>query len=205
MRAGVWTLFAVLCAAPAFAQAHDPGLDRFDPYDPSDAQLLADYGGALATELPLRELRKLDIYNPTEAALRRDYGGGLPLWGLVWYPLYPPAPVVRAYRPAPVRPAMPGEARAPEPSREPSPEAAGPPAPTRMATLYGPEGNDGVWIEYDGRRWISAGKAVPFDAAAFERAGEYGGFDVYRRRDGANNLIYLPSREGLIAPYRVKE
>ncbi len=203
MRAGVLTLFVAFSAATAVAQPIEHAVDRFDPYDPSDAELLSSFGGALATELPLRELRKLDIYNPTEAAIRRDYGGGLPLWGLVWYPLYAPAPV-QYMRPPRVRERARDAAqrRAPAPEVEAGP--AGPPEPTRMGTLMTPESNDGVWIEFEGRRWISAGKAVPFDPVTFQRAGEHDGFVVYRRAVATDGLIYLPSREGLVAPYRLK-
>lgn len=211
MRAGVLTLFVVFGAATAFAQPVEHGLDRFDPYDPSDAQLLSEYGGALATELPMRELRQLDIYNPTEAAIRRDYGGGLPLW--VWYPLYAPGPVPYVRRPPPMRHSTPpppahGEPQARSRRRAPAAEMelgpTGPPGPTRMGTLMKPESNDGVWIEFEGRRWLSAGKAVPFDPVTFQRAGEHNGFVVYRRAVGTDGLIYLPTREGLVAPYRLK-
>jgi len=203
MRAGVLTLFIVFVAASASAQPAGHGVDRFDPYDPSDAALLSAYGGALATGLPLRELRKLDIYKPTEAAIRRDHGGGLPLWGLVWYPLYPPAPMPYAQRPQ-VRERVRVVERRRQPVGEMEPAPVRPPEPTRMGTLMAPESNDGIWIEFDGRRWVSAGKAVPFDPVTFQRTGEHQGFTVYRRAVGADGLIYLPTREGLVAPYRLK-
>ena len=60
---------------------------------------------------------------------------------------------------------------------------------------------DGVWIVFRNERWFAAGKAVVFDPTAFERVGEYRTYPVYRARRGAGDLIYLPSREGLVAPY----
>jgi hypothetical protein len=84
------TLLAVVPAsaqAPAPAQAppvqHPYGLD---PYKPSDAALLRNYGATLVAQTPLLELAKLDPYKPSDAALLRQIGGAIPLWGLVWYP-----------------------------------------------------------------------------------------------------------------------
>jgi len=54
------------------------------------------------------------------------------------------------------------------------------------------------------KRWISAGHTVPLEASKFERVGEYDGFPVYRRSGESENVIYLPAREGAIAPYRLK-
>ena len=73
-----------------------------------------------------------------------------------------------------------------------------------VATLMKPEGNDGVWISFMGRKWLSAGAAVVLTDAEFMRAGEYAGFAVYRRRDVREDMVYLPTRGGLVAPYRLK-
>jgi hypothetical protein len=67
-----------------------------------------------------------------------------------------------------------------------------------------PESNDGVWILFGGEKWVSAGTAIPLVAADFLRVGEYAGFPVFARRDFTQEVIYLPSRAGLIAPYRLK-
>jgi hypothetical protein len=67
-----------------------------------------------------------------------------------------------------------------------------------------PESNDGVWIMFGGEKWISAGTAVPLASADFVRVGEYQGFPVFARRDFSQEIIYLPSRAGLIAPYKLK-
>jgi hypothetical protein len=73
-----------------------------------------------------------------------------------------------------------------------------------IVSLRPPENNDGVWIMFGGEKWISAGGAVPLVADQFVRAGEYGSFPVYVRREVTPDVIYLPSREGRIAPYRLK-
>ena len=98
----------------------------------------------------------------------------------------------------------------PEPSRgapsalstEPvAPAVVGEPAgPVRSAIP--PSGSGGVWLEFQGVRWTSEGHAVPFAPTLFEQVGEYRGFAVYRSREGAGDVIYLPSRNNLVAPYR---
>jgi hypothetical protein len=74
-----------------------------------------------------------------------------------------------------------------------------------VVTMRGPEGNEGVWIMFGGEKWISAGAAVPISAADFVLVGEYAGFPVFARRELNEDVIYLPSRAGLIAPYRLRE
>jgi hypothetical protein len=73
-----------------------------------------------------------------------------------------------------------------------------------VVTMLRPESNDGVWIMFGGEKWISAGTAVPLVAAEFVRIGDYAGFPVFARRDFTQEMIYLPSRAGLIAPYKLK-
>jgi hypothetical protein len=46
--------------------------------------------------------------------------------------------------------------------------------------------------------------AVPLQASAFDRVGDYAGFPVYVKHGEARDTIYLPSRAGLVAPYRKK-
>ena len=71
-------------------------------------------------------------------------------------------------------------------------------------TLMRPESNDGIWIQYSGARWLSAGPAVPLRAADFQLVGDYAGFPVFARQGVKDDVIYLPTRAGLIAPYRRK-
>jgi hypothetical protein len=78
------------------------------------------------------------------------------------------------------------------------------PTPEPMATLMRPESNDGIWIRYVGEKWLSAGKAVPSSESEFVQVGDYVGFPVFARQGLRDDVIYLPTRAGLIAPYRVK-
>jgi hypothetical protein len=72
-----------------------------------------------------------------------------------------------------------------------------------VVSMRRPESNDGVWIMFAGERWLSAGAAIPL-TADFVRVGEYAGFPVFARRDFSQEVIYVPSRAGLIAPYRLR-
>jgi hypothetical protein len=76
---------------------------------------------------------------------------------------------------------------------------------TAVVSMRRPENNDGVWIMFAGEKWISSGIAVPPVPGEFVEVGEYAGFPVFARRDFTQEVIYLPSRAGLIAPYRLKE
>jgi hypothetical protein len=192
--------------APA-STAHPYG---FDPYKPSDAALLRDYGATLVAHTPLQELRRLDPYKPSEAALLRELGGALPLWGLEWYWAPVPAPLTLFAEPergmlrAPV--ALPPTMQTPAGT---APESAGREAvtsaqPSTMASLRPPENNDGVWIAYAEKRWILDGRPVPYESSAFQRVGEYGTFPVFRRTGVGEDVIYVPTRQGAVVPYRLK-
>jgi hypothetical protein len=87
--------------------------------------------------------------------------------------------------------------------------AAVPPAtpPSRsdrsIASVSQPSGNDGLWIAYAGEKWVNAGAAVPLRSREFRMIGQYAGFPVFVR-SGDEKTIYVPTRAGLVAPYRVK-
>src|SRR5262245_58259200 len=74
-----------------------------------------------------------------------------------------------------------------------------------FATIGRPTSNDGVWIRYLGEKWISAGPAVPITPESFRVVGSYDGFLVFARKDGSEQIIYVPARGGLAAPYRLKQ
>jgi hypothetical protein len=203
----VVTLLAVVPAsgqAPAPAPAEHPyGLD---PYHPSDAALLREYGVTLVAQTPLEELRKLDPYKPSHAALLRQLGGGIPLWGFGWYgpPVSAPlTPFPATGLPATVRVLL-GQLRAAADGASATPAAVVPPAASTIATLRRPANNDGVWIRYAQQKWISAGHPVPFEDSEFQRIGQYGAFPVFKRTRANEDVIYIPTRKGLIAPYRLK-
>jgi hypothetical protein len=197
----------LLAVVPASGQEPPPEQHPYglDPYNPSDAALLRDYGVTLVSQTPISELRKLDPYKPSHAALLRQLGGGIPLWGWAWYASPGPAPLTPfppagSMTPPTVRVLL-------ERQRAGGDEARADAAITRpssMATLRKPESNDGVWIHYGQQKWISAGHPVPFEESAFQRIGEYGAFPVFRRVRGQDDEIYLQTPKGLMAPYRLK-
>jgi hypothetical protein len=78
-----------------------------------------------------------------------------------------------------------------------------PPAP-RVSTANPPTGLNGLWINFDGRRWFSAGKAIEYDAASLTRVGTYHGWNVYTR-NGDPSTIYLPAVPGKLSPYRMRQ
>jgi hypothetical protein len=74
-----------------------------------------------------------------------------------------------------------------------------------FATIGRPASNDGVWIRYLGEKWISAGLAMPIAPESFRVVGSYEGFPVFSRKEGTEQIIYVPTRGGLAAPYRLKQ
>ena len=72
-----------------------------------------------------------------------------------------------------------------------------------MVSINRPESNDGVWIHYQGTKWVSAGAAVPLRPTEFRPIGQYEGFPVFVRKD-EDKTIYLPTRAGLVAPYKAR-
>jgi hypothetical protein len=64
-----------------------------------------------------------------------------------------------------------------------------------------PDDSLGIWVRWEGAQWLSAGRAVPLASADFIEVGGYRGFRVYRLPGGAD-VIYVPAREDLVAPYR---
>jgi hypothetical protein len=80
-----------------------------------------------------------------------------------------------------------------------TPDAGAPLVSVRRA-----ESNDGIWLDFMGEKWVSAGAAVPLQASAFVRVGERAGYPVYARQGLDEDVIYLPTRAGLLAPYKLK-
>jgi hypothetical protein len=80
------------------------------------------------------------------------------------------------------------------------------PVHTRIQTVKPPVGLNAVFIDFQGRRWFSAGPAVEFSADRFTQIGEYRGFPVYVRQ-GQPDVIYIPllrGAPGLVAPYKLR-
>ena len=76
--------------------------------------------------------------------------------------------------------------------------------PSIMASLRRPENNDGIWIAFAEKRWILDGRSVPYDNSAFQRVGAYDRFPVFRRTGADEDVIFVPTRQGELAPYRLK-
>jgi hypothetical protein len=72
---------------------------------------------------------------------------------------------------------------------------------TAVQSIPAPGSNQGIWIEFQGARWHSAGKAVMHSPDRFRQVGEYHGFPVYREQ-GREDRIYVPAvRDGALTPY----
>jgi hypothetical protein len=63
---------------------------------------------------------------------------------------------------------------------------------------------NGVWVDFDGRRWFATGLAQVFDPSRFSERGVYRGFTVYTRK-GEKDTIYIPSVPGLVTPYKLRK
>jgi hypothetical protein len=74
------------------------------------------------------------------------------------------------------------------------------PAARRVTSLRPPTGANAIWINFDGRRWVSGGKTIDYDAANLTEVGKYHGWSVYIR-NGDRSTIYVPSMAGKLAPY----
>jgi hypothetical protein len=71
-------------------------------------------------------------------------------------------------------------------------------AASRAASAARP-GISSIWLDYDGRRWVSAGRAVDL-TDDFVMVGQYRDSPVYQRR-GDTAAIYVPTTIGLLAPF----
>jgi hypothetical protein len=208
------TIIAVLLLFPcyAFAQASPcvpltASVLPFDPYNPSHQAIVRNYGATLLAHAPLSALLALDAYSPSEAAFLRQLGGAIPLWPYPVYPSWPGYPVSLPHRPAPPMPPCEPAREAGEPvmttldevltALEPRRSAAG-----GTATNATPPRNSGVSIQHAGRVWVSAGPAVLYTEAEFARVGDNAGRPIFRRIGGDDNIIYVPTTMGMVAPFR---
>ena len=217
MRVALFVGF--LLTAPALASAQTgPCPSRplgFDPYKPSDLAVLRQFGGSVLASAPFSSLLQLDPYVPSEAMLLRQYGGALPLWPFVWYPAYFPPGYPADCSRAPDAAAQQAEAPANPPittfaellaqlERVRASQAAAPQSGARLvrSPAASVERTMGASIEYEGRRWVSAGRAVPFDDAGFEQVGQSAASAVFRARGVKDDTIFVPTTPGMVAPFR---
>jgi hypothetical protein len=88
----------------------------------------------------------------------------------------------------------------------PPPEIVAPAAPAaeervRSSAPRPRSSPNGVWVDYAGDRWYSAGAAVPATSGAFVRIGNYYGFEVFREGGRADEIYVETVAGGLLAPY----
>jgi hypothetical protein len=198
-------IFLVLLIVPASVSAQTAPctqaparLLQFDPYKPSHLAIIRNYGGAMLAQAPLETLLKLDPYVPTDGALLRQLGGSIPAW------LYPPfAWHPTAMNSSPCVPAPDTTASVLSTFSDAVAELA-PAAPTVAGrpTTTTSDRNRGISIEYDGRVWVSAGPAAAFSDTAFVRVGERSGTAVYQRSGAQEDVIYISTLPGVVAPFR---
>jgi hypothetical protein len=109
--------------------------------------------------------------------------------------------------PSPVVPVAVGTSgtMVPRPARESAYESTIAPAPWRAPhaePIPALRKNDGVWLEFQGRRWYSDGEAVSYAPDRFTPVGEYHGFLVYREATGNQDQIWVAAvKDGPLAPY----
>lgn len=205
--------------ASAFAQSLPcaPSSQGFDPYKPSDLAIVRQYGGTAVSQAPVSALLRLDPYVPMQAELLRQLGNGLPWWPLAGYYGHPLPPLTPDCRAVAELAQVPGDA--PRPLTQFSEMLAALEreggTPSALAASRGSAGqtsvpfertrarNLGVSIQYAGRTWISDGPAISVGTSEFVRVGESAGFPVYRRAGAKDDVIYVPSTKGLVAPFRV--
>lgn len=215
MRVATIGIGLLLLTTAAHAQAPPcaPYPYVYDPYKPSDLAIMRQYGGTMLAQAPLTTLLKLDPYVPSQGELLRQVGNGIPLWLAYPWPTYAPlspAPLTDC-RPAPKASSEAGhegslaittfadalsalEGVTSTTTRTDAP-------PRRMPT----DRNTGVTIHYDGRTWTSAGAAVPYGGASFVQVGESGRFPVFRRAASKDDLIFVPTTKGMVAPFRPRQ
>jgi hypothetical protein len=216
MRYATFGIVFVGLPVLAFAQAQPCAPQRyaFDPYKPSDLAIVRQVGAGILAHAPLSSLLQLDPYVPTEAELLRQYGGALPVWPFAWYPVYPqPAysldfsRVCQSISQATTASAEPPITTFAEllAALERVRVASGA-APSAGRSVSAPaalvDRNTGVSIDYAGRTWVSAGRAVAFDDGQFVRVGELSGSPIFRRMGSSEEIIYVPTTTGMLAPFR---
>jgi hypothetical protein len=148
------------------------------------------------------------VESPSDQALRERYVGPLGMSGTT-------EPSASAYAAGTTGTMQ----RSPEPSavgtsgaiepRRPVPAVGTAGAPDRgrprrslLESIPRPSGANGVWLEFDGARWYSAGAAASFTPDRFEPVGVYHGFPVYRDKNGNQDQIWVSVvQDGPIAPY----
>ena len=158
---------------------------RMQPYERPRTGMLAGSIGSRTSSFPTSPATE------TPAALTVTSGG---------FVAQAPAPPMFA-RPYDIAPGPAPEAAPAMPAPAPVATSGRVKTVTNHATTAArPSGINGVWIEFDGRRWVGSGRAVDL-TADFTQAGTYRGSPVYRKH-GDPVTIYVPSAGTLVVPYK---
>ena len=72
-------------------------------------------------------------------------------------------------------------------------------APQHVRIGERPQGINAVFVEYDNRRWFSAGRVVDVDPSRMRRIDDYKGFPVWRAADRADVIYMATTRDGSLA------
>jgi hypothetical protein len=76
------------------------------------------------------------------------------------------------------------------------------PRRTTVETVPRPSATNGIWLEFGGTRWYSAGASMSYSPDRFTMVGEYRGFPVYRDYGGTKDQIWVQVvSDGPLAPY----
>jgi hypothetical protein len=162
---------------------------QMQPYEKPRSGALAGTTGSRAPSFPVRV--------SSDVAAATPGGIGMAPGAPTAVPQTPGA--IGVYTPEPAVPAGTGGTTAPV-AVGTAGSIARRPAPRAIVSLMRPQSNDGLWIMFNGQKWISRGAAVPIDAT-FAQMGDYAGFPVYTRRGESGDTIYVPTRAGLAAPF----
>jgi hypothetical protein len=217
MRFAALGIGMLLISAPAFAQAPctSPPIE-YDPYKPSHLAIMREYGGTILAQAPVSTLLKLDPYVPSQGELLRQLGRGIPIWTAYPWSPYGPLTVTQPHAAspdceppvlapsAPITPPLTSFAevvRRVERERGTASASAAPAITVRQTTA---ERNRGVLLNYAGRTWESVGAAVPLRESEFTRIGESAGFPIYRAAGTKDDVIFVPTIGGMVAPFRVR-
>jgi hypothetical protein len=169
---------------------------RMQPYERPRTGMLAGSAGSRMSAFP------------TAPSTERAAALGLTPEGFVAQAAAPPT-FARAYDrsagepPQPISPAVPVVATGMGTAAPPQPAGTSGRIVTvtnGASTLVHPQGINGAWIDYNGRRWVSAGPAVDL-TADFVHAGDYRGSPVYELRDD-RLTIYIPTTGTLVVPFK---
>jgi hypothetical protein len=79
------------------------------------------------------------------------------------------------------------------------------PRRTVVETVPPPRSTRGVWLDFAGARWYSAGRSTSYSPDRFMKVGEYRGFPVYIETAGKKDRIWVQVvTDGPLAPYLLR-